>query len=433
MKRSFLSCAVIVAALLLLFAFSRAEAQRGGGRLGGGGPRPAAARPAGGGSVVHRNFTPPAGVSRPNPRPTPSTRPSPSASRQKPDFPKIPDRPSHFDGDKGRRPTSDHWGERGDGHAGRGPSLPDRPKRPDGDRPHIDRPDRPGHDGPGHGGPDWKHWPKIDPGKIHHTVINKIDIDKRTVVNVRNHFKTNYTDHHFWSHDWFKRHPGTWRPIGPPPPPPFWWHHPTWHHTWGWFAAGFFVGTVVNTVIEPVPYNYGNNIVYEGETVYINGVPYVSADEYYRQARDLAEVGDIVLEQTTATATTGNTTEAKAEDAEWLPMGTFAIVADDKQTDNKRIVQIATNKQGQVRGNIVDLETDKALELYGSVDSKSQRVAFKVRGHDDTVAECGLWNLTQETVPLLVHIDQDRTEERTLVRLHEKEDAETEIKTDLAP
>jgi hypothetical protein len=52
-------------------------------------------------------------------------------------------------------------------------------------------------------------------------------------------------------------------------------------------------------------------------------------------------------------------------------------------------------------------------------------VAIRPAGEGKTlVAECGLWNLTQDTVPMLVHLDKDRTEQRTLVRLTEPEEGE---------
>ena len=102
---------------------------------------------------------------------------------------------------------------------------------------------------------------------------------------------------------------------------------------------------------------------------------------------------------------------------EWLPMGTFAVVADGNQRESQRILQLATSRTGRIRGNLVDTKNDKAIELYGAVDPETQRVAFKLKGNDHVVAESGLWNLTQETVPILVHANQDRTEERTLVRL----------------
>ncbi len=187
---------------------------------------------------------------------------------------------------------------------------------------------------------------------------------------------------------------------------------------------------LADDILAPYPYDYGSNIVYEGDTVYVNDVPYCGADEYYQQAQDIANAGsEDTVDRTVVSLPEGvtaatppmpsKTDEKSAPTAEdgWLPMGTFAVIADNSQKESQRTLQLATNKQGLIRGNLINQETDKATELYGSVDPKTQRVAFKVRGYDDIVAECGLWNLTQDKVPMLIHYGKNRTEERTLIRV----------------
>ena len=369
----------------------------GGGHHGGGVPH------FGAGSVVHRNFSPPANMPRPNIRP--NTPPGKLPSFQ----------PGHR------------------------PNLPDFPPRT---IPHAG-PGAPGHPQPGvrHlDGPDWKHWNNFDPSRIHDSVLHRPPVNPDTINRVRNHFDDHFADRDFFSKDWFDKHPGGWHPPGhgphpgphgsfpPPPPPRFWWHHPNWNYTWGWFGPGFFPGFVAGSLVNPILYDYGSNVVYRDEIVYVNNVPYVDADTYYQQAQDLAQVG------AGETLSTGATTETASSDAVptdgtsegWLSMGTFAIVADGKEQPSGRILQLATDKEGRIRGNLIDPKDDKAVELYGSVDPKTQRVAFKISGNEDCVAECGLWNLTQDTVPLLVHVNKDRTEERTLVRLKDK-DAKTAV------
>jgi len=283
-------------------------------------------------------------------------------------------------------------------------------------------------------GPDWKNWQNFNPQRINNTVINKIDIDNRSINVVRDNFNKQYNRNDFFTKDWYVSHPGAWHPgwhdIDIHVYHHWWWRHPSWDNAWGWFAAGFFAGAVTNAVLTPVPYYYGSNIVYVQDTVYVNNVPYVSSSEYYRQAQSIAQAG-AVQATPAATVTDVNVnvnvnakTDAQPEEKpadEWLPMGTFAVVADGKQTESKRILQIASNKQGQVRGNFINQETNTATELYGSVDPQTQRVAFKAVGNDSLVAECGFWNLTQDTVPLLVHLDANRTEERTLIRLTDTE------------
>lgn len=425
MKKALQTVTVTLAVVLLLFLFSSAEAQHGhGGPPGGmhvpaGGFHPPSSgmhMPSGGfhpsgpnlgavshqfgaGSVVHRDFNPNPPMHGPDFSPI-----------GRPNLPRIPDHPEGLYNFHGGHPNIEN------------PSGPVRPERPDGPGHNIvGPPDRgpnalgfPG--GPRPDGPDWKHWKDFDSSKIHDSVRNRPDFDNHSIDMVRNDFHEHYGDQPFWTPDWYHRHPGSWHPHGPPPPPSAWWYRPTWDRTWGWFGAGFFGGFVANTILNPIPYYYGNNVVYTDNMVYVNNVPYVSAEEYYQQAIDLASAAPAPITETTVAATQTGATES-----EWLPMGTFAIVSDPKQESSQRILQLATNKNGEVRGNLVNTKTDKVTELYGNVDSKTQRVAFKVVGNDEVVVECGLWNLTQDTVPILIHISKYRTEERTMIRLTQEQ------------
>jgi hypothetical protein len=62
------------------------------------------------------------------------------------------------------------------------------------------------------------------------------------------------------------------------------------------------------------------------------------------------------------------------------------------------------------------------MPVTGSVDKKTQRVALKIEGNDSVVVETGLYNLTNDEVPVLVHFGPDRQEPRTLIRLKQPED-----------
>ncbi len=459
-----------LACVLAVSMSSLVEAQRfgGGGFRGGGGgggfrpggggfsagslPRPggspnfsALQSNFGGGSVVHRDFTP--NISRPSISP-PINRPNLNVERP------------NLSGETLRNVERPNL-------SGETLRNVERPNLSGETLHNVDRPNlsgvtrnfgpdnrdqifnRPGQNLPGHDGPDWKNWKDFNPQKINNTVVNKINVNNQSINTIRNNFNKQYNQNNFFNKNWYDNHPNAWRPgwgpgpwVGPgprplPPAPGWWWGGPTWNHAWGWFATGFFAGAITDAVLTPIPYAYGSNIVYQDDMVYVNSVPYVSADEYYQQAQDIANAGAEEISapapapaetQQPAQPTTLAQGESKPADKEavanadeqqsdWMPMGTFAVVADGKQTESKRILQLATNKQGQVRGNFINQETDKATELYGSVDPKTQRVAFKVQGNDSIVAECGLWNLTQDSVPMLVHLSKDRTEERTLVRL----------------
>jgi hypothetical protein len=103
-------------------------------------------------------------------------------------------------------------------------------------------------------------------------------------------------------------------------------------------------------------------------------------------------------------------------------MGTFAIFEDDGETDTGLIVQLAMNKEGHFRGNLVDaVNNDNVRQIYGALEPETQRIALRFDDNEDVVLECGLWNLTQDSVPLLIHLDGESTELRTLIRLHQDE------------
>jgi hypothetical protein len=80
-------------------------------------------------------------------------------------------------------------------------------------------------------------------------------------------------------------------------------------------------------------------------------------------------------------------------------------------------MQLAVDKQGVVSGTMYNKTSDETLSVQGAVDKDTQRVAFRIGDNQDIVAETGLYNLTQQEVPLLVHYGADRVENYLLVRL----------------
>ena len=199
-------------------------------------------------------------------------------------------------------------------------------------------------------------------------------------------------------------------------------------------------------------YNYGDNVVYRGDMVYVNGVPYVSADKYYEQGLELAQRGEkttvirieqpapVVVETPGTTSedqplaiptpalpnSSGLAPEKQSDDPseQWMPLGTFAIVKDEDTGESDRIFQLAMNRGGILRGNVYDQKEDKLLPIQGAVDQETQRVAFRVVGEDAKVYECGLWNLTQESLPILIQEGNNKTVTIKVVRLKENDDSD---------
>jgi hypothetical protein len=194
--------------------------------------------------------------------------------------------------------------------------------------------------------------------------------------------------------------------------------HPAWYtaHPGAWYAAGWAAGAAwapatwaavdswVGFAGEP-PYNYdfGNDIVYQNNIVYVGGKEAGTAQQYAQQATTLAEQGQVA----SAPPTAG-----------WKPLGVFALVPGDQKTSNN-IFQLAVDKDGIIRGNYYDGVMDTTTPVYGSADKKTQRAAWTIGKTKDRVFEAGLYNLTQPEAPVLVHFGPDKTQQWLLVRVEQ--------------
>ena len=130
-------------------------------------------------------------------------------------------------------------------------------------------------------------------------------------------------------------------------------------------------------------YDYGNNVTYEDNSVYVNGDSAGTSEEYYNQAAGLA--------------TTGARSES-SPDADWLPLGVFALTKPDQEKSDISL-QLAINKQGIIRGNYTDSATEKNQVIQGSADKQTQKVAFTIGDNTTDIVETGLYNLTKDEAP----------------------------------
>lgn len=204
----------------------------------------------------------------------------------------------------------------------------------------------------------------------------------------------NFHSYGLYGRGWYTAHPGAWFAAG-------WtagrvWTAATWASLTPWIG---FYG------MQPVYYDYGNNVTYQDNSVYINGQDVGTAQEYYDQAQQLA--------------TAGGQTDASS-DGDWLPLGVFAM-SQSGQSNSNMVIQLAVNKAGAIRGNYTDTTSNHTLPVQGSVDKKTQRAAWTIGGNKSTVIETGLYNLTKEEAPALVHFGADRTQQWLLVRLKQNQ------------
>ena len=187
---------------------------------------------------------------------------------------------------------------------------------------------------------------------------------------------------------WYGRYPGAWWPGK-------WAVAGTAWATAAWAVAGPYCGYTDSGAY----YDYGENVTYDNGTVYYGDQPVATVEQYYDQAGQIADSGQT------------------PQNEEWLPLGVFGVIGEPTQTQTDKVVQLAVNKEGIIRGNLQDSLSDTVMPVVGAIDKKTQRVAMRIEDNDAVVVETGLYNLTNDEVPVLVHFAADRVEVRTLIRL----------------
>lgn len=198
----------------------------------------------------------------------------------------------------------------------------------------------------------------------------------------------NFNRWNYFGPGYYNRYPGAWFPgkwaiIG------------TAWSTATWATAGAYCGCVGDGVY----YDYGDSVVYQDGSVLYDGEVVASEGEYYEQANAIAQTGQA------------------PENEEWMPLGVFALITEPDQDHSDKLLQLAVNRNGEIAGNYQDLLTDEVTPVFGAVDKATQRVAIRLEGNDSLVMEVGLYNLTNDEVPVLIHQGSDQRQARTLIRL----------------
>lgn len=208
--------------------------------------------------------------------------------------------------------------------------------------------------------------------------------------------RTNYNNWGVYGRGWYVQYPGAWVAAGLTA-------NALWNAaTWG--STSEYCGYSEE---PPIYYDYGTSVVYEDSNVYINGDNAGTAEEYYGQAAELAK--------------TGADAQAPTE-GDWLPLGVFAFTTAENPSSDIT-VQLAISKDGIIRGNYTDSATKQNQVVKGSVDKQTQRVAFTVGDNKTNIIETGLYNLTKDEAPCLLHFGNERTEQWLLVRLQPPKDS----------
>ena len=190
----------------------------------------------------------------------------------------------------------------------------------------------------------------------------------------------------------------------------FWSDHPNWaawrvNHPYRWATWGALTGWFNYGWSEPMYYNYGENVYYADDQVMYGETAAASTEEYAQQAEAIVTAAP----------------ETKPEQAEWMPLGVFAITQDGQATGAPPtlFLQLVVSKDGMIGGTFENKATDTSQPIEGMVDKKTQRAAWVASGKKRPIMETGIFNLTKDTAPALVHFEDGTTQQRLLVRMDE--------------
>jgi hypothetical protein len=173
----------------------------------------------------------------------------------------------------------------------------------------------------------------------------------------------------------------------------------------GWGAVAAFVDVVTP---DPVYIDYGMNVIYEGDTVYVDNQPIPTA-QYTKPMVDLAVNAELPPPPTPA---------AEGQQPEWLPFGVFAL-AQEERGDPIMFVQLSVNREGVISGAYTSTITNDQRPIAGQVDKATQRVSWRIGANTETIFVTSLANLTQDVSPVALHFGETRTQTWLLVRMPE--------------
>jgi hypothetical protein len=192
----------------------------------------------------------------------------------------------------------------------------------------------------------------------------------------------------------------------------FWADHPRWARwrvtrPYRWATAAAIGGWFSWGAAAPVYYDYGENVYYEDNVVYYGDQQVATAEEYTEQAQEIATSAPEVGAET-----------------EWMSLGVFALTPDVQSASSGEptiFLQLVLSKEGVINGTVQNTTVDESQQIEGAVDQESKRAAWVISGKTSPIMETGIYNLTKDDAPALLHFSDGQTQQWLLVRLDEPE------------
>ena len=166
---------------------------------------------------------------------------------------------------------------------------------------------------------------------------------------------------------WYAQHPNAWKITHP--------------YAGEAFVAATALGLTSFMAIESA-HTGGTTVVYGSE----------ATAEQTQAASELAESGDVTVDA----------------DGQWMPVGVFAFCPTDAPNAT-RMIQLAVNARGTLRGAHYDLLSEETADIIGAVDRNTTRVSWRIGEEGHVVFESDLTQLTQPQGQVRVHFPDGQT------------------------
>jgi hypothetical protein len=109
---------------------------------------------------------------------------------------------------------------------------------------------------------------------------------------------------------------------------------------------------------------------------------------------------------------------AQPSASNWLPLGVFALARNLEQTkDTGMFLQLALSRDGTIGGTYYNAAQDRAYSINGQLDPSTQKVVWTSSKPNSPVASTGIYNLTQDSTPVILHFSDGSQQTWTMLRL----------------
>ena len=204
--------------------------------------------------------------------------------------------------------------------------------------------------------------------------------------------RRNFNNYFIFTPAWYSEYPAAWYP-------------PAWYYGDPWIWAPWpMLAEYCGYTADPIFYEYGTNVVYQPDSVVVNGSSVGTPQQYAQQAQQLA--------------TTGSDADVSKSE-KWMSLGVFAV-SEEGQKSASMTMQLAVDKEGVIRGNYDNTSANETQVIHGAVDKATQRAAWTIGDKSDIVLDTGIYNLTKSETPVLVHFGDGSTKQWLMVRIDKK-------------